>query len=203
MYCPSCEQRIESGVEHCDLCGFHLGALDRRYGNEEVAMDQVTDATHFLRTHEKDKLLEVIDAFEAQFPQLFPAFYVAELPEGTKLTEFAVWLLNRARVAVLDEFRESENGFLFVIDLTSRSMTVVPGYFAERFVSEKDLQELLRDASPYVEAGDLAQAMEKLVNDLRLILRRNYRLLLKSAKLGLVAPSESFASLSYSRASSE
>ena len=184
MYCPSCEHRLVAGQERCDLCGFHLGKLDARYGNQAVAMDQITDTTHFLRTHDRDHLLDTMDAFEVQFPQLYPAIYIAELPTETKLPEFATWLINRARVEVLDELRPSQNTYLFVIDLTSRSMTVTCGYFAEQFVSENDLRELLEDASPYIAAGDLREGLGKLIENLRLILRRNYRLLLKSMKPG-------------------
>ena len=147
-------------------------------------MDQITDTTHFLRIRDRDHLVDVIDAFETQFPQLFPAFYIVELVEGTKLTEFATWLLNRARITVLGEYRKSEQAFLFIIDLTSRSMTVTPGYFAEQYVSENDLRNLLLDAAPYIAAGDLREGLEKLIDDLRMILRKNHRLLLKSAKPG-------------------
>ena len=184
MYCPSCEHRLVAGQNRCDLCGFHLGKLDALYGSHAVAMDQITDTTHFLRTHDRDHLLDSMDAFEVQFPQLYPAIYIAELPADTKLPEFATWLINRARVSVLDELRQSENTYLFVIDLTSRSMTVTCGYFAEQFVSENDLRELLEDASPYIAAGDLREGLGKLIENLRLILRRNYRLLLKSMKPG-------------------
>lgn len=188
MYCPSCDHRLDESLAQCDWCGFHLDWLDQRFGGQWGEMDQITDATHFLRSQEKERLLDAIDAFEVQFPQFFPAFYIAELPEGTKLPEFALWLLNRVKVTMLDEPRDSEQAFLFVIDLTSRAMTVVPGYRAEPFVSENDLRELLEDASPYIEAGDLRQGLEKMMADLRTILRRNHRLLIKSIKLGVVRP---------------
>lgn len=168
-----------------------MGQLDTRYGSEDVAMDQVTDTTHFLRSHDRERLQGVIDGFENQFPQLFPAFYLAELPAGTQLTEFVAWLLNRAKVPGVDSFRDNEYVYLFVIDLTSRAMTVAPGYFAEQFVSENDLRELLSDAGPYIEAGDLCAGLEKMVNDLRMILRRNHRLILKSMKFGK-APAKGF-----------
>lgn len=153
-------------------------------------MDQITDSTHFLRTRDKELLMNAIDGFEAQFPQFFPAFYIAELPVGTKLSEFAVWLLNRVRVSLFDELRDGEEAFLFVVDLTSRSMTVVPGYRAEPYVSEADLRELLSDAAPYIRAGDLREGLEKLIADLRRILRKNHRLLIWSIRLG-VAPGAS------------
>lgn len=152
-------------------------------------MEQITDTTHFLRSDDKEQLVEAIDEFETQFPQFFPAFYLVELSQESVITEFSLWLLNRARVPTLDErgFRESANAFLFVIDLARQMMTVAPGYFAEQCVSENDLRELLRDASPYLEAGDLTEGLCKLVDDLRLILRRNHRLILKSAKWGLIS----------------
>ena len=184
MYCPACHHRLEAGVERCDLCNFHIGVVDARYGGVEVAMDQITDSTHFLRTRDRDHILEQVDEFEQQFPQLFPAFYIAELPPGTKLPEFATWLLNRARITVLDEMRSSENVYLFVIDLSSRSMTMTSGYFSEQFVSENDILELLQDASPYIAAGDLREGLQHLIEGLRLVLKRNYRILLKSMKPG-------------------
>ncbi len=184
MYCPSCDHRLEPGIDRCDLCGFHMGILQARFGRDEVAMEQITDTTHFLRTSDKDRLLDAIDDFERQFPQFYPAFYLAELPEGTKLTEFAAWMLNHARVSVLDELRNSENVFLFIIDLTSQSMTMNAGYRAEQYVSENDLRELLHDTSPYIAAGDLCEGLEKLLDDLRRVLRRNHRLLLKNLKPG-------------------
>ena len=182
MYCPSCEHPLEGAVDRCQLCGFHMGLLDLRYGSDDVAMDQITDTTHFLRTHVKDRLLEAIDEFETQLPQFFPAFYLGELTPGTNLREFAAWLLNRGRVTVLGGLRDSSKVFLFVIDLTSQTMTVASGFWAEQFVSEDELGQLLRDAGPHLAAGDLGQGLEKLVNDLRMILRRNHRSLLKPMK---------------------
>lgn len=182
MYCPSCGHRLESSVERCDRCGFHLGIVDLRYGAEEVVLDQVTDATHFLRGHDKERLSDAIDAFETQFPQFFPIFYVAELSAGTRLTEFAAWLLNRGRVPTVDGFRDNASAYLVVIDLTSRSMTVVAGYSAEPFVSENDLRELLSDVAPYIDAGDLATGLEKMLGGLRGVLRRNHTLVVRSAQ---------------------
>ena len=101
-------------------------------------MDQITDTTHFLRSDDKDQLVEAIDEFETQFPQFFPAFYLVELSRESVITEFSLWLLNRARVPTLDgrAFRESANAFLFVIDLGRQVMTVAPGYFETELTDE-------------------------------------------------------------------
>lgn len=182
MHCPSCEHRLEIAVALCDSCGFQLGQLDLRYGNQDFRLEQITDTTNFLHDSDKLAIQEVIDEFESQFPQFYPAFFLGQLPANTKLSEFAGWLLNRGRIHVLGELRNSENAFLFVIDLTSRSMTVSVGYFAEHYASENDLRELLSDAVPFLTAGDVREALEKLIDDLRLLLKRNHRLLLKHFK---------------------
>ncbi len=182
MHCPSCEHRLELGATRCETCGFQLDQLDQRYGNQDFRLEQITDTTKFLRGSDKLAVQEVIDEFETQFPQFFPTFFIGQLPANNKLSEFASWMLNHGRIHVLGELRNSENTFLFVIDLTSRSITVSVGYFAEHYVSENDLRELLSDAIPFLASGDVREALEKLVDDLRLVLKRNHRLLLKHLK---------------------
>ena len=180
MYCPSCENRLEPGVDRCDLCGFHLGKLDAIYGSDTVVMDQLTDTTYRLRSADKEALWEEIDAFEQQFPQFYPAFYVADLQRDTRLSEFAAWMLNRARIDVSGELRTGASAFLVVVDLLNRQATISPGYAAEAFVAEKDLLRILDEAKPALSSAQIAEALRVIVQGLRRSLKRNYRTLSKT-----------------------
>ena len=61
-------------------------------------------------------------------------------------------------------------------------MTVTAGYFAEQFVTEDDCRDLLEEATPLLAAGNLKGALQQVVSQLRLILKRNHRLLLKTVR---------------------
>lgn len=183
LFCPSCEHRLEPGLTSCDLCGFHLGKLDAMYGTEEVVMDQLTDASHRLRQAEQEAIWEVVDTFERQFPQYFPAFYIGDLQRDARLCEFAAWMLNRVRVDVKGDLRNGANAFLVVIDLAGRQATISPGYAAEPYIDEEDLWHILEEAKEPLAASRLVDALRLIVDGMGRALKRSHRTLSKTGSL--------------------
>ncbi|MEM7395990.1 MAG: hypothetical protein AAF492_26960 [Verrucomicrobiota bacterium] len=154
-----------------------MASLDGRFGEEDVHLEQIHDAGHCLRSHQKNRLERVVDEFETQFPQFFPVLYTAVVPDQCRPRELAAWLLNRGKVIARDELRNNENGFLFLFDLNRKIVGLTAGYYAEKIVNEEDQIELLRKPVPFLMAGDFGLAMEQCVLELGRVLRRKHRLL--------------------------
>jgi uncharacterized membrane protein YgcG len=164
-------QSLAPAEDGCPHCGYTLATMDEVFGGDEVLLDRVTDAADALSQTELENVNAALNKFEQRFPQLFVAIYCGALPQQTSLRQFGFWLLNRAAICDLDATRPNENGALLIIDTHGRSAALVPGYFLECYLDERDAARVLeagrRDFQRGIWAGGVCRVLEKLTSRLR------------------------------------
>ena len=170
--CPRCTQSIARAAESCPHCGYTLAVTDEVFGGDAVLLERVTDAAGVLSATDMERVTLALAKFEAQFPQLFAAVYCGALPVQTSLRQFGFWLLNRAAVPDLDATRANENGALLVVDVHGRSATVVPGYFLECYLNERDLLRVLEAGRKSYQRGLWADGLCASLRELTTRVRR-------------------------------
>ena len=164
-------QSLAPAEENCPHCGYAMAAMDEIFGSDEVLLERMTDAAEALSQVDRERVNAALDQFEQRFPQLFVAVYCGALPQQTSLRQFGFWLLNRAAIAGPDAMRPNENGALLILDTHGRSAALVPGYFMECYIDERDATRVLESARRELQRGSwatgLCQALDELTNRLR------------------------------------
>jgi len=145
--------------------------MDEIFGGDEVLLQRITDAAGVFSHGDRERLTLAMNRFEQRFPQLFTAVYCGALPPQTSLRQFGFWLLNRAAICDVDVTRANENGALLILDTHGRSAALVPGYFLECYLDERDAARVLeaarRDFHRGLWAGGICAAIEELTSRLR------------------------------------
>jgi uncharacterized membrane protein YgcG len=113
--------------------------------------------------------------FEKKFPQILFSVFVDDLDGGVSVSEFAFWLANRARVSSLEKMHGENFDLLLVIDLATRSASLVAGYGLENHVSEHDLEIALDELAGPLRQGDAPAGIRALLDALIRVLRARAR----------------------------
>lgn len=144
--CPSCGAPIPAGTPECPRCSLTVRSLDVKFGMIPLHSSYVTDRCEVLSLHEIEKLRQLLERFETKFPQSLFSVFVAELPPGHPVGEYAFWLANRAKFNPLEVHAENCN-LLLVVDLRARVAALAVGYGLEEYLSEDDLKDALEKFS--------------------------------------------------------
>lgn len=145
---------------------------DEVFGSDDVLLERVTDAAGVLSEGDIERIELALLQFERRFPQLFAAVYCGALPQQTSLRQFGFWLLNRAAVCDLDVSRANDHGAVFVLDTHGRSAALVPGYFLECYLDERDARAVLEAGRREFHRGQWAAGICRALRELTSRLRR-------------------------------
>ena len=169
--CPRCSEPLHRGYEVCSHCTFSLADADTTFGSKRVRLQRIVDATKSITAENLEKLTARIMSFEATFPQLVFAAYIADLPATVNLRELGFWLINRA---ILDTHRGNENMILLCINNTEPSASLTLGYLPEQYLSEQHMHTSLQQAAPYLSARRYAQFTASCLSALSTELRHQH-----------------------------
>ncbi len=117
----------------------------------------------------------LLEKFEAKFPQLFVAVYIGAFEELQSLRQFGFWLLNRAAFSDVDLERPNENGILVVIDVKAKSVGITFGYSLMPYLTENSTFEALSAAHPSLLQSEYLGALRLVVGRLEKTLKKGWR----------------------------
>src|SRR2546430_11831675 len=83
--------------------------------------------------------LGLLRLFERKFPQLLFSVLVANLGSRVLISEYAFWLINRARFSTLNAVGPKNFDLLLVVDPDLETAALIVGYGLEEYLSEHDL----------------------------------------------------------------
>jgi len=121
------------------------------------------------------QLRAALRLFEKKFPQILFSVFIDDLHEGVSVSEYAFWLANRARFSSWEKKHGENFDLLLVIDLATRSASLVAGYGLEKHVSEHDLQIALDELAGPLRQGDASAGIRALLEALIRVLRARAR----------------------------
>ncbi len=172
MKCPRCVQTLTPAAGTCPHCGYAMAVACGFYGEGSVVAEQLMDVESRLTGDERGVIRQTFAGFAAQFPQLFFMMYLGALPPPASPRQFAFWLLNHAAVPGLDVLLPNERGLLLVVDPQAGSAVLATGYFLETFVSQAELDVVLRSAQKELGRADYPAAVEAVIQSLGAVLRK-------------------------------
>lgn len=143
MKCPSCQVAFSAPVPQCPNCNFTLAQIERKFGIVPYFARYLTDRAGELSSREVDKLRALLQLFQRKFPQLLFSVLVADLGPNFSISEYAFWLINRARFSALDAVGPKNFDLLLIVDPESEAAALIVGYGLEEYLSEQDLHDAL------------------------------------------------------------
>lgn len=171
MKCPSCGSLLEAPLPRCPQCKLSVQKLDGQFGFVPAHSRFLSDRSGTLTLPEMEQLRESLRLFHKKFPQTLLSVFVAELPAGTSVADYAFWMANRARFTSADKVGGENYNLLLVIDLSGEAASLTSGYGLEKNVPEETLQRALDDFVTGAERDDLAAGIRACIDSLTRQLR--------------------------------
>ena len=160
MKCPSCASPLATAEPRCPSCKLTLKDLDIKFGALPRHTMYFTDRTDRVPMREMEASRQMLELFHRRFPQCLFSVFVADLPRGSSVREYAFWLANRARFSSSEEAQGENFDLLLVIDATGRAAALNVGYGLEEHLSEEDLQAALDAFTGPMGDGNLPAALQ-------------------------------------------
>jgi uncharacterized membrane protein YgcG len=150
---------LNAPLPQCAQCGLSLADLDRKFGIVPLYSRYLTDRTERLSLRDAQQLRQALGLFQKKFPQLLFSVMLIDLHPPAPISEYAFWLINRARFSEFQATGAKNLELLLVIDTGVKEAALITGYGLESYLAEEDLTEALNAARPGLGAGDLANAI--------------------------------------------
>ena len=174
MKCPRCVQKVTPGEESCPHCGYSMAVACGFYGERSVVAGQLMDVESRLTEDERSAIKQSFAGLTALFPQLFFMMYLGALPPPASPRQFAFWLLNHAAVQEV-EWLPNERGLLLLVDPRTGSAVLASGYFLENFISQAELDAVLRSGWKELGRADYAGAVHVIATSIGSLLKQKAR----------------------------
>jgi uncharacterized membrane protein YgcG len=165
MKCPSCRRTVTEPVARCPHCRLTLRKLDLQFGVAPKQSANLTDFTRTLTRADERKLKTLLQLFHRKFPQSIFSVFLAELPAGSVIGEYAFWLSNRMRVGRKEANGKNNFDLLLVVD-TNGAAALTVGYGFEDHLAEGDLENALEAAQEAFAEGAWAAGIDRCVHRL-------------------------------------
>jgi len=155
---------LDAPLPQCAQCGLTLDTLDRKFGIVPLYSRYLTDRTERLSLRDAQQLRRALCLFQRKFPQLLFSVMLVDLHPPAPISEYAFWLINRARFSEFQATGAKNLELLLVIDPSAKEAALITGYGLEDYVTEDDLAEALNAARPGLGTGDLASAINSCID---------------------------------------
>ena len=160
MKCPSCASPLATAEPRCPSCKLTLKALDIKFGALPRHAMYFTDRTDRVPMAEMKAARQALELFHRRFPQCLFSVFVADLPRGTSVREYAFWLANRARFSSVEHAQGDNFDLLLVIDVAGRTAALNVGYGLEEHLREEDLEAALDAFAGPMREGNMPAAVQ-------------------------------------------
>jgi uncharacterized membrane protein YgcG len=159
MKCPACHAALAEPMPRCPKCYLTFEQLDQKFGLVPRYSRYLTDLTGKLSSREIHELCGLLRLFERRFPQTLFSVLLINLGPGTSISQYAFWLINRARFGTLDSVGPRNFELLLVVDPKGKTAALTAGYGLENYFLEEELENALALASDNFRGGNFARGI--------------------------------------------
>ena len=171
MKCPSCHAPLAVPAPQCPGCKFTLEQLDQKFGLVPLYSRYLTDRADKLSARDIKQLRDLLHLFERKFPQILFSVLLVNLGPRFSISEYAFWLMNRARFGLLEAVGSKNFELLLVVDPEGRTAALTSGYGLENYLPEQELENSLAAGMAGFQNGDLARGIRDCIDFMMLRLR--------------------------------
>jgi uncharacterized membrane protein YgcG len=188
MKCPSCASPLATAEPRCPSCKLTLKALDIKFGALPRHSTYFTDRTDRVPLREMAAMRDTLELFHRRFPQCLFSVFVADLPRGTSVREYAFWLANRARFSSVENAQGENFDLLLLIDVGARAAALNVGYGLEEHLREEDLEAALDAFTGPMREGDMPAGVQACVEIIDAKLQHRWTVLNEEASRMTAVP---------------
>lgn len=159
LACPACCRPVEPGARTCSECHFSADVALAIFPGPPPPLLPVLDAADLLTEKGRTDAERAIAGMRLRFPQIHWRICTVHLPRSTRLPLFGFWLLNACALEDGESADDRAWTILLLLDAGSGRAAVIPGYAAERYLSDRGWESLLAKMKVRWELGDAAGAV--------------------------------------------
>ena len=163
MRCPSCHVSFSEPAPECPNCNLTLAQLDKKFTLIPHCSRYLSDRSERLHLDEIEKLRDLLRVFERKFPQICFSVLLIDVGAHISISEYAFWLINRARFGTIGEVGPKNFDLFLVVDPAGRAAALTAGYALENYITEQDLQDALDASSDGFYEGDLSRGIRECI----------------------------------------
>ncbi|MGD9418874.1 MAG: hypothetical protein Q7R22_008025 [Verrucomicrobiota bacterium JB025] len=157
--CPACAGELRVDAKVCPWCGFSAGKTAEWFPGSPPPMMPVLDAASMWGGDEVMLIEKTAAKLMSKFPQFRWYVCTLALPRDTALTTFGYWMMNASPLSVGETEYERGWSVLLLLDAESGNATAVPGYSAEAWLGDEDLEFALGAMGKSWRAGRSAEGV--------------------------------------------
>jgi hypothetical protein len=159
--CPSCGSGLSADAGWCAACHFTGSDTMLLFPDPPPPLMPLFDAASIWNPDDVKTIETAREKLHRRFPQFHFQVCTVMLPAEMKLPVFGFWLLN---VSPLDENETEEDRawtVLLLINANTGDAAVIPGYAAERWLSDDDWETALSSMLKAWRSGKSATAVAR------------------------------------------
>lgn len=129
------------------------------FGTPPPALPPILDAADMWSRQEASAILRQIDKLRSRFPQFHWRICSVDLPPVHRLRLFGFWLLNACPLAPNETLDDRQWTVILVINKADNRAVVVPGYVAEPWLPDDQLQRAMEFMTPHWREAKFGKAV--------------------------------------------
>ncbi len=173
--CPACLVRSDKNPQWCPSCQFTGGDTMTLFPGPPPPLLPILDAASILDPKQANTVTKAITKLQSRFPQFRFRICSAHLPPDTRIRLFGFWLMNACPLADGESPHDRAWTILLVINTANHRATVIPGYYAERWLSDDQCQKAMETMKPHWQAENHTKAILAFLNSTKSLLESSWR----------------------------
>jgi hypothetical protein len=129
------------------------------FGTPPPALPPILDAADLWSRQEASAIQRQIDRLRSRFPQFQWRICSVDLPPANRLRLFGFWLLNACPLAPDETPDDRQWTVILVINKANNRAVVVPGYAAEPWLPDDQLQRAMEFMTPHWQEANHGKAV--------------------------------------------
>jgi uncharacterized membrane protein YgcG len=167
IQCPYCRTSLTEASTACPSCQLDLERANKVMGPIPLLSGTgLTVLTQALDGAGERPMIRRIQAFHRRFPQCRVNVLVARFPEAFPPASYLFWLFNSGGLSEAGHIRGKNRDILIGIDPFLQTAGLIVGYGLEPFLAQDALDQILAEAIPLLQAGNLSGGVVEIIESL-------------------------------------
>jgi hypothetical protein len=157
--CPACGHKVLADAKWCDSCHFTGARTMDMFPDSPPPLLPVLDAAAVWNTAEIQEIEEARRKLLKIFPQFRVNVWSVDLPPDTALPVFGFWLINACPLDKEESAEDRAWTVLLLINAGTGQAAAIPGYSAERILTDSDWKKILTSMAVEWKSGQRGAAV--------------------------------------------
>jgi len=163
--CPYCNSQLAESSQSCPNCQMDSKKVSNLLGPPPFLDAAVTDFTGNLTVSQQKRIRRAIFHYNDRLPQCQFACVLRTFPENIPLRTSLFWVFNSGAISNAESKSGENRDILLAIDPTNNKAGIIIGYGLEPFISQQEIDHILKNSQPLLEKRNFTQATLNIIKD--------------------------------------